>query len=83
MQFARNPRALGFLCGNGRKKPAGSGFWLADLDKGECGAQGGATYAAGNAMWGCKFDAQGNETACGVAMLDEKNDELVIVTASK
>jgi hypothetical protein len=65
-----------YAAGNGRKKPAGSGFWLADLDKGECGAQAAA-------MWGCKFDAQGNETACGVAMLDEKNDELVIVTASK
>ena len=34
-------------------------------------------------MWGCKFDAQGTETACGVATLDEKTDELVIVTASK
>jgi hypothetical protein len=62
--------------GNPRKRPAGSGFWLADLDKGECAAQ-----AAG--LWGCKFDATGNETACGVATLDEKSDDLVIVTASK
>jgi hypothetical protein len=62
--------------GNPRKRPAGSGFWIADLDKGECGAQ-----AAG--LWGCKFDANGAETACGVAVLDEKTDDLVIATVSK
>ena len=62
--------------GNPRKRPAGSGFWLANLDKGECGAQAAA-------MWGCKFDASGAETACGVATLDEKTDDLVIVTAAK
>jgi hypothetical protein len=62
--------------GNPRNKPAGSGFWLADLDKGECGAQAAA-------LWGCKFDANGNETACGIAAFDEKNDDIVIVAASK
>jgi hypothetical protein len=62
--------------GNPRDKPAGSGFWVADLDKGECGAQAAA-------MWGCKFDANGNETACGVAALDEKTDDLIIATASR
>jgi hypothetical protein len=62
--------------GNARKRPAGSGFWVADLDKGECGAQ-----AAG--LFGCKFDATGAETACGAAVLDEKNDDLVIAVAAK
>jgi hypothetical protein len=62
--------------GNPRNRPAGSGFWLADLDKGECGAQAAA-------LWGCTLDASGKETACGVAALDEKTDDLVIVTASK
>ena len=62
--------------GNARNRPAGSGFWVAALDKSECGSQ-----TAG--LWGCKFDAQGNETACGVAMLDEKNDDLVMVAVSK
>jgi hypothetical protein len=65
-----------FAAGNPSKRPAGSGFWVADLNKGECGAQAAA-------LWGCKFDANGNETACGVATLDEKNDDLVIVAASK
>jgi hypothetical protein len=62
--------------GNPRKRPAGSGFWVAELDKGECGAQAAA-------LWGCTFDASGNETACGVATLDEKNDDLIIATAAK
>jgi len=62
--------------GNARKRPAGSGFWLADLDAGECGAQAAA-------LWGCKFDASGAETACGVAVLDDKSDDLVIATAAK
>jgi hypothetical protein len=62
--------------GNARNRPAGSGFWVAALDKSECGSQ-----TAG--LWGCKFDAQGNETSCGMATLDEKNDELVIVAVSK
>jgi len=61
---------------NPRKRPAGSGFYMVSLDEGECGAQ-----EAG--LWGCKFDANGNATACGVAVLDEKNDDLVIVTASE
>jgi len=65
-----------YAAGNTLKRPAGSGFWVADLDKGECNAQAAA-------MWGCKFDANGNETACGVATLDEKTDDLIIVTASK
>ena len=62
--------------GNPRSRPAGSGFWLADLDKGECGAQAAA-------LWGCKFDASGNETACGIAAYDEKTDDLIIASASK
>ena len=62
--------------GNPRKRPAGSGFWVVDVDKSECGAQ-----AAG--LVGCKFDASGAETACGLVTLDEKNDDIVIVTASK
>ena len=62
--------------GNPRKRPAGSRFWLADLDAGECGAQAAA-------LWGGKFDASGAETACGVAVLDVKTDDLVIAAASK
>ncbi len=61
--------------GNTHGKPAGSGWWAADLDKSECAAQ-----AAG--VYGCTFDASGNSTACGMAAVDDKGDALV-VTASK
>ncbi len=62
--------------GNSRNRPAGSGFYLVSLDEGECKIQ-----SAG--LYGCKFDANGKVTACGVAVLDEKNDDLLIATASK
>jgi hypothetical protein len=60
--------------GNSRGRPPGSGFWVADLDKGECAAE-----AAG--LWGCRFDGGGNPTACGTARVDARND-LIIVTAT-
>ncbi|MGE5374840.1 MAG: hypothetical protein ACM3XO_07255 [Bacteroidota bacterium] len=62
--------------GNPRKRLVGSGFYVVELDKSECGAQ-----EAG--LWGCRFDANGNPTTCGVAILDEKNDDIIIVTASE
>jgi hypothetical protein len=62
--------------GNRWNRPVGSGFWVASLNKGQCGAQ-------TDTMWGCKFDASGNSTACGVAQLDEKNEDLIIVTAQR
>ena len=60
--------------GNRWNRPVGSGFWLASLNKGQCGTQTTTT-------WGCKFDVSGNPTACGVAKLDEKNEDLIIVVA--
>jgi hypothetical protein len=60
--------------GNKWGRPAGSGFWLAAMDKAACGVQ-------ADALWGCKFDTSGTATACGVATLDQKNDDLIIVTA--
>ena len=62
--------------GNSRNRPAGSGWYAAELDEGECKAK-----AAG--LYGCKFDADGNATACGLATIDEKNDDIVIVEATK
>jgi hypothetical protein len=57
--------------GNPLKKPAGSGFWVADFDKGECGVE-----SAG--LWGCKFDASGTPTTCGSATVDQKTDDIVV-----
>ena len=61
--------------GNSRNRPVGSGFYIVQLDKSECGSQ-------TEALWGCQFDANGNSTRCGVAVVDEKNDDIVIATAS-
>ncbi len=62
--------------GNARKRPVGSGFYTITLDESECDSE-----AAG--LYGCKFDANGNATSCGVAILDEKNDDLTIATVSR
>src|SRR5262249_31261026 len=62
--------------GNPRGRPAGSGFWVASVDKGTCGAQ-------SPGLWGCKFDASGNPTTCGVATIDQQNGDIVVVTASR
>src|SRR5437867_4750639 len=55
--------------GNTYKKPVGSGWYAVGLDKSECAAE-----AAG--VYGCKFDAQGNATACGAARIDATNDDI-------
>lgn len=62
--------------GNKWGRPAGSGFWLASMDKGACGVQ-------ANSFWGCRFDPSGNPTVCGTATLDQTNNDLIIVTAQK
>ncbi len=59
---------------NPRNKPAGSGFYAVSLDKDECSAE-----EAG--LWGCRFDAAGNPTACGTAAIDDEYDDLIILTA--
>jgi hypothetical protein len=61
---------------NPEKKPAGSGWWAANLDQGQCKAQ-------TDQLFGCRFDATGNNTTCGVATLNETNNELTITTATK
>jgi hypothetical protein len=61
--------------GNARNRPAGSGFWAAEIDKSEC-----ASATAG--IVGCRFDASQNPTVCGMVTIDQVNDDVVIVTAS-
>lgn len=59
---------------NPRNKPPGSGFYAVSLEKGECGAE-----EAG--LWGCRFDSAGDPTVCGVVGLDDKYDDIIILTA--
>ena len=62
--------------GNAYGKPANSGWWVVDVDKGECGAQ-----AAG--LMGCKFDGSGTYTSCGVAVIDARTDDITIASVSR
>jgi hypothetical protein len=62
--------------GNTRGRAVGSGFWVASMDKGQCGIPAGS-------MWGCRFNASGTATACGVATIDQKNNDVIIVTEQK
>lgn len=61
---------------NSRGRPAGSGWYVVALDESECEA----TVAG---LYGCKFDENGSATACGLATVDEANDEIMIVEATE
>jgi hypothetical protein len=60
---------------NPEKNPAGSGWWVAALDQGQCKAR-------NDELFGCKFNATGKNMTCGVADLDEKTHELTIIEAT-
>lgn len=63
-----------YTSGNKSGKPVGSGWYAVELDEGKCAAKESGVY-------GCKFDASGNATACGVAALNTQTGELEIVAA--
>ena len=65
-----------YAAGNTYGKPANSGWWIAEVDKDECGAK-----AAG--LVGCKFDGSGANTSCGVAVIDAKTDDITIASVSR
>ena len=60
--------------GNPTNKPVGSGWYLVNLNAGQCAAQ-----KAG--LFGCKFDANGNVTECGAAALNNATGEIDVVLA--
>lgn len=62
--------------GNPRGRPAGSGFYAAYLDASECNAG-----VAG--LYGCKFDASGNETDWAGAVVDSAGDSIVFAGESR
>jgi hypothetical protein len=62
--------------GNAHNRPAGSGFYVVSLDATECKVGVAEAY-------GCRFGATGNPIACGVVEVDDKNDDIIIATASK
>ena len=60
--------------GNPASKPVGSGWYLVNLNAGQCAAK-----KAG--IFGCKFDANGNATECGAATVNNATGEIDIVEA--
>lgn len=60
---------------NSMKQPVGSGWYAAELSAGQCGA-------SESTIWGVRFDANGNVTAEGFAMIDPRTNDLVFVAAS-
>lgn len=58
--------------GNTLNKPTGSGWWVTELDAGACGV----TEAG---LYGCKFDADGNNTDCGSGTIQSEADDVLIV----
>jgi hypothetical protein len=62
--------------GNQWGRPVGSGFWVASMDKGQCGIPAGS-------MWGCRFNSRGTATGCGAATIDQKNNDVIIVAVQK
>lgn len=61
--------------GNSRGQLAGSGWYIVEVDAQECQAE-------VEGLYGCKFDADGTVTACGLVTIDEKNDDIIIATAA-
>ena len=58
--------------GNTLGKPTGSGWWVAELDEGECNVESAGIY-------GCHFDADGTNKDCGSATVQSESDDVVIV----
>jgi len=57
-------------------KAAGSGWWVVDLQNGQCQAP-----LAG--LYGCKFDNRGRTLACGRAELDTRINDMAIVESTR
>jgi hypothetical protein len=60
--------------GNKAGNPVGSGWYAVSLNAGQCGAKQSGIY-------GCKFDADGNPTTCGVATINNTTGEIDLVVA--
>ena len=61
--------------GNKAHRAVGSGWYMVNLNAGQCAVQKQSTF-------GCKFDAHGKATACGVATVNDATGELDVVLAT-
>jgi hypothetical protein len=61
-----------YTSGNKAGKPAGSGWWAVQTTAGAAGKCG----LTESAIYGCKFDANGNATECGAATVHNVTGEM-------
>ncbi|HXX30862.1 MAG TPA: hypothetical protein VEJ89_09095 [Myxococcaceae bacterium] len=52
-------------------KAPGSGWYVSELNAGQCGAQ-------AKALWGCRFNAVGERQECGWVTIQAEKDDIVI-----
>ncbi len=57
--------------GNTRKRPVGSGWWVSELNAGDCGVP-------TEGLYGCRFDAAGNNSDCGSATIQPEVQDVII-----
>jgi hypothetical protein len=62
--------------GNPSGQPAGSGWYVAELNAGQCGAK-------QDGVFGCRFDASGQHTACGIATKNPHTGEVDFAEVSE
>jgi hypothetical protein len=60
--------------GNPSNKPVGSGWYLVNVNAGQCAAKRSGTF-------GCKFDANGNPTECGAAKVNNATGTIDVAVA--
>jgi len=60
--------------GNQAGRPVGSGWYVVGLNAGQCAV-------AKEGTFGCRFDASGNYTECGAAVVNNETGELDVVVA--
>ncbi len=58
--------------GNGAGNPSGSGWYVVAVKAGQCGEKKPGLY-------GCRFDASGHPTTCGMAKVKEESGEVEVV----
>ncbi len=56
-------------------KAPGSGWYVTELNAGQCAAQ-------AKALWGCRFDATGVRTECGWATIQADKDDIIITSGT-
>jgi hypothetical protein len=64
-----------YAAGNKGGKPVGSGYYVVGLNAGQCAAKKAGGY-------GCKFDADGNPTECGVVAVNDATGEVTVAVVN-